>query len=51
MVGEWNNWGREEGLCPWNASSWWKDIMSLEEGVGSNFNSEVVRHVGDGGRT
>jgi len=37
---------------PWYASTWWKEVVFLLEGVGSNwFNSEVVRQVGDGERT
>lgn len=39
-------------LCPWYASKWWKDLVSLEGTVGlSWFNSKVVRRVGNGMKT
>jgi hypothetical protein len=38
--------------CLWYASRWWRDLMLIHEfGSSNQFNSEVARHVGIGGRT
>ena len=44
-------WFGGSGGCKlaWFASRWWKDLLSLEAVVGSNwFNGKVERNVGNG---
>jgi len=48
----WRLLERGGATCPWYASTWWKDLLFLQDSVGFTwFNSKVVRYADDGWRT